>query len=238
MKESNEKFAELADVDAHTFNRFVEYCYTKNYHATRTNAEDISDFEVEVDDSSIWCCCRKGHEPERSKGVWYCSRCHKRWSTVRNPGTIVAVGANLWNQFESEKFGSLDITHDDLRKQIGNMRPKDSVTAKVAEHARLFVFSDKYLVRSLKDLCIHKLHRDLVEYDVKTSGVAEIVDLLRYVYENTFDGGDGSGLRTLVITFAVCKAEELVDDDGFAGLMEGGGDVAVAFARTLVKRLV
>jgi len=120
------------------------------------------------------------------------------------------------------------------------MRPKDEITSKVTEHAKLLVFADKFLLQPLKDLCTHKLHRDLIEYDVKVSGVAEIADLFRYVYDNTYNEleiTDGSELRKLVMVFAVCKAKMLVEDCDFADLIQSGGEVARDFTRTLVKRL-
>jgi hypothetical protein len=149
--------------------------------------------------------------------------------------------SKLWNEFKDKKFGSIDLSHDDLRKHLDNMRPRDEIAADIIQHAKLFVFADQYLVQPLKDLCIHKLHRDLLEYDIEVNGVAEIADLLAYTYNNTppeLDGkGSGFELRDLVMTFAACKAEVLVDDAAFITMMEDGTEVSSAFARYLVKRL-
>jgi hypothetical protein len=81
----------------------------------------------------------------------------------------------------------------------------------------------------------------LLEYDIENSGVAEITDLLAYVYNNgppELDGrGSGFDLRDLVMTFAACKAEKLVDGATFIAMMEDGTEVSSAFARYVVKRL-
>ena len=96
-------------------------------------------------------------------------------------------------------------------------------------------------MQPLKDLCLHKLHQDLLHYDIKEHGVEEIRDLLVYVYDNTSSANLGAGagwdLRDLVMIFAACKAEMLVEDVAFRLVLENGTEVASAFATYMVKRL-
>jgi hypothetical protein len=248
MKESNEKVAMLQYVSVETFSYFAEYCYTKNYRASPQNSaegdvldEDDINFVKAMRKKNFvksYCRCHnRGYYTGSyiSGGQLYCESCDLQKKS--KDGTT----SKLWNEFKDKKFGSIDLSHDDLRKHLDNMRPRDEIAADIIQHAKLFVFADQYLVQPLKDLCIHKLHRDLLEYDIEVNGVAEIADLLAYTYNNTppeLDGkGSGFELRDLVMTFAACKAEVLVDDAAFITMMEDGTEVSSAFARYLVKRL-
>jgi hypothetical protein len=119
--------------------------------------------------------------------------------------------------------------------------PKDEATAQLREHAKVYVMADRYLVPSLKALAIHKLHRDLVEYEVDIYGAGEVAELLQYTYANTtkVDNSEGTDneLRELVGSYAACKAKELLKDKVFRAMVKEGGEAALGFASFLAQRL-
>ena len=97
-----------------------------------------------------------------------------------------------------------------------------------------------YLVESLKELCLHKLHRDLLAFDLKKDNVKEVIDLLEYTYENTADvdngsGGVGTDLRNLVMAYAASKADELIRFEKFRELLTKGKDLAADFTVQALK---
>ena len=251
-KEANEDAPQLKYVDVETFIQFAEYCYTKNYRAI---VEVVSEGErsIKGDDDNSDDDNDEDENPSE-EGIKACfahCRCYRQnrieTDTYWTLGKHICYSCDLpkpelWREFMNRKFGSFYLTHDDLRTHLDNMRPQDKVAIKVIQHAKLCVFADQYLLQPLIDLCLHKLHRDLLEYDIEENGVQEIVDLLNYVYENTSSSEVAAGarwdLRDLVMTFAVCKAEMLVEDPAFGVLMESGTEVASDFARYIVKRLV
>jgi hypothetical protein len=73
------------------------------------------------------------------------------------------------------------------------------------------------------------------------------LELVEYIYENSFTpepkettegktAGKGCKLRELVIAYAACQAEILVETQAFCIMLQSGGDLASDFAKALVKR--
>ena len=54
----------------------------------------------------------------------------------------------LWDGFIAWKFEALNMTHDQLRDHLENQIPPDETSAKVSQHAKLYVMADRYLVHS------------------------------------------------------------------------------------------
>ncbi|KAJ5711779.1 hypothetical protein N7488_005935 [Penicillium malachiteum] len=51
--------------------------------------------------------------------------------------------------------------------------------------ARLYVLADKYLIESLRLLVLFKMFESLRRFKLYPSGIETIVELVRYVYDNT-----------------------------------------------------
>jgi hypothetical protein len=177
--------------------------------------------------------------------LWYgggpfCLTCRKK-PEVRNLA-LLSKKAALWRHLQAKEYGAMGMNHVELRAHLKQMKPEDELSDKLVYHAKLYVFANMYMIESLKGLCLHKLLRDLAEFDVEGDSAGEVAELLRYVYANTSandDGTEGTGseLRDLVITYAACKAEFLVKDKAFLEMLEEGGEAASAFAQFMAKRL-
>jgi hypothetical protein len=233
MKESTEKEAVLDDIEVDTFAQFANYCYSGNYQTTPIVATDI-EFDGTLISGNQCHYCQGYYVTVSRKGTTYCSQCSPF-------GPAHVVSASLPATFADRKYGSTQYTHDEIRSFLDNQMPKDEPTARLREHAKVYVMADRYLVPSLKALAIHKLHRDLVKYDMRTHGAGEVVELLRYTYTNTLGVDDAEGtdneLRDLIATYAAWKAPELLKDKGFREMLEEGGEAAFGFACFLAKRL-
>jgi hypothetical protein len=225
MKESNERLAVLEDIDVNTFAQFASYCYSRNDRTTPTSPSPAAEIVF-----AGRCKHCRGSYTASSKKTAYCRNC-----------ILVGFADQTSDAFANKKFGSTEYTHDDIRIFLDSQMPQDEPTAQLREHAKVYVLADKYLVHSLKALAIHKLHRDLVMYDMKRYGVGELVELIRYTYTNTHgvDDADGTNneLRELVATYAASKAPEILKDKDFREMLEEGGDAAFGFACFLAKRI-
>ncbi|ETN44601.1 uncharacterized protein HMPREF1541_10271 [Cyphellophora europaea CBS 101466] len=119
---------------------------------------------------------------------------------------------------------------------------------KVACHAHLYVFADRFIIKPLKDLCLHKLHRDLNCLKLNKETVSEVVVMLVYAYMNTSgnaatevcESGTGVGkeLRELVLAYAVEKVDDLVRYAAFKDMMIDGGELAADITCATAERWI
>ncbi|PLB34048.1 uncharacterized protein BDW47DRAFT_84008 [Aspergillus candidus] len=147
------------------------------------------------------------------------------------------TGISLWDEFAT-------IDYVDPRKFStrppssfsGHLQPSGSDLPYLLFHAKLYVFATRYLIPALAQLCLRKLHRDLVylgfpesatdrsdpEQMILTNTKARMVlDLLHYAYTKTTRLEPISPtsatqlrdneLRRLVIHYAACKVRDLAE---------------------------
>jgi hypothetical protein len=187
--------------------------------------------------------CGVGHHVSRSwreRHEPVCPTCSEKAEVQR---------INLWKDntailqhLKAKEYGAMGMSHDELRAHIKSLKPEDELSKKLVCHAKLYVFATIYMIQSLKDLCLHKLSRDLEAFDFRDDFAGEFAELFRYVYMNTSGNDDeaigtGSELRDLVVTYAACKAGFLVENKAFLEALEEGGEGASAFAVFITKRM-
>ena len=245
MRESNEKVAVLEDIDVETFSLFAEYCYTGNYRAEprlKVTSEALQQGQPTsvaqpgttvaaaycIHQGCTYCSSLCQHCAYVSGHKVICLDCGKE--KPRPTGGQMPTNAALpilWDSFIAWKFDALNVTHERLRDHLENQIPPDEISAKVSQHAKLYVMADRYLVLPLKKLTLHKLHRDLLEYTVWSgSDVYEIAELLRVTYDNT---SQGSELRKLVITYAAARSQTLIKAEAFRSFLGEGGEAVTDF---------
>lgn len=131
----------------------------------------------------------------------------------------------LWNSFKSKKYTTskpFPLTCGNT-VEISENRAKDYFR----DHARLYLFADKYDIGPLRNLSLQKLHQALVRYNLRDELVERVVDLIEYSYSNTMDlSGSVDELRLLVISYVACVAKNLAHNDRFQSLLEQPGPVA------------
>lgn len=109
-------------------------------------------------------------------------------------------------------------------------------------HARVFVLADKWLISALKELALHKLHRDICEYHITEDEGAEVAKLLKFCFDTTVSGSTVDGeneseckndafgeLKELVCAYAACKSEELLQCTHIRRLLQQSGEMALQF---------
>ncbi|RAQ57849.1 hypothetical protein COH20_004128 [Aspergillus flavus] len=146
-------------------------------------------------------------------------------------------GSNLWDEFAA-------MDYHDPRQTHGN-RPPSSLSYSASTkgdlpylvfHAKLYVFATRFLIPALAQLCLRKLHTDLLNlgfpehpmdsqdeetFALTTTKARMILDLLDYTYNKTTRLEPISAisatqlrdneLRRLVVHYAACKIRDLAE---------------------------
>ncbi|CAK32636.1 uncharacterized protein An16g08360, partial [Aspergillus niger] len=142
-------------------------------------------------------------------------------------------GTSLWDEFSA-------IDYVDPRS-CSVTRPPSVMSARspfelpyLVFHAKLYVFATRYLIPALAQLCLRKLHRDLLylgfaessienedeeQHSLNTTKARKVLDLLHYTYTKTTRLEPitptsatqlrDNELRKLVVHFAACKVRDL-----------------------------
>ncbi|GKZ22504.1 hypothetical protein AbraIFM66951_005661 [Aspergillus brasiliensis] len=174
------------------------------------------------------------------------SRDHQEATTRRPTGPMIDTsfarqqysrmnekGTSLWDEFAA-------IDYVDPRS-CSVTRPPSVMSARsplelpyLVFHAKLYVFATRYLIPALAQLCLRKLHRDLLylgfaessiegedeeQHGLNTTKARKILDLLHYTYTKTTRLEPitptsatqlrDNELRKLVVHFAACKVRDL-----------------------------
>ncbi|KAL4798218.1 hypothetical protein BDV19DRAFT_29090 [Aspergillus venezuelensis] len=140
-------------------------------------------------------------------------------------------GTSLWDEFTG-------IEDTDFCSSTCNANPPNPLPGVVLPyltfHAKLYVFATRYLIPNLAQLCLQKLHRDLLylafpdpdpqnqyaeQLVLTTTKARMIVDLLNYTYTKTTRLEPitpssatqlrDNELRRLVVHYAACKVRDL-----------------------------
>lgn len=145
--------------------------------------------------------------------------------------------------FLSRQYGCGKLSHEDLSclldlhnavEKSASLDHDKNHNVPLLDHAKLYVFADQYMVEDLRDISIHKLHRNLTEIDIAKKTIQELINLVAFSYEGTSSNGDiqkGSAdrLRSLVMAFVVDRKEELMAHADFREMIGSGGPQTADF---------
>lgn len=140
-----------------------------------------------------------------------------------------AKGMSVWDE-----FAGLEYVHEPPTMYDPSMRlpSSNAQVPYLVFHAKVYVFATRYLIPGLAQLCLKKLHRDLLDFSLNPDSgddekeannfearVKMILDLLQYTYSKTARFEPvcqtsatllrESELRRLVTQYAACKMREL-----------------------------
>lgn len=120
-----------------------------------------------------------------------------------------------------------------------NQGPLENYSEVFLSHARVYVFADKYDIKPLRNLALHKLHQMLAIYHLYPERCRDIVALIRYSYTETADRGEQvEDLRSLLTDYMGMEMAILVRDEEFKTLLlEDGGALLGDFLKMVGKRL-
>lgn len=122
----------------------------------------------------------------------------------------------------------------DMCKIRPNESSAEDYTPIFVGHARLYVFAEKWDIRPLKALVLHKLHATLREYKPYEAHYRDVVELIKYTYERTPCRKCIDGLRELVTRYVAQEQMQIARSEPCLGLFEDGGP----FARDLLSMMM
>ena len=212
MKEAQEQCALLEATDEQTFIRFSQYVYTGDYYGAEHQQSEPTLSEPRRS------LCRPSEHQDHHANIW---------------GKQQPQQPSLWDEFKGlypnpapHPASTVDNSGDGSYAEV------------FFSHARLYVFADYYAIDTLRSLCLCKIHRILVAFPFKEEKIGDIVQLVRYCYENTADQGDEVvSLRTLVNMYTACKVEHLWRSDDFQSLLETTGEYSRGLVGEIIRRL-
>lgn len=213
MRESQERFASIPDVDEATFARFAEYMYTGDYNTPQpvrsqealetaqgfeTNngkdnmhAPDVQEApaEPEPEPEPAYDVPQPLEEPIETdpwEGYHPLSTKDKKRRKQRESAMAVRDSP------PSSKLPGLNLDvavvsplpSSSLMKRHDNTDRND-YTAVFFCHAKLYVLAEKYGVEHLKKLSSDGLNKSFIHYEQSPKSSADIPGLLRYVFEHT-----------------------------------------------------
>jgi hypothetical protein len=139
--------------------------------------------------------------------------------------------------YNAEIIRTLSAARCEVRQ---NSDPTEDYTTVFLGHAQLYVFAEKWDIKSLKTLALFKLHKTLTSFTLYAARRPDIVELLRYTFstDHTPDLVDGvDDLRSLVMLYTACEVENLIHCPEFLSLLGEGGQLAQNLVQMLMKRI-
>ncbi|EEP76672.1 conserved hypothetical protein [Uncinocarpus reesii 1704] len=139
----------------------------------------------------------------------------------------------LWDEFTALQYAqqqhksAMGLPSPILRSVSSYASDSSSQDPYVLFHAKLYRFASRYLIPTLAQLCLIKLHHDLVNYpltapldNTRPTNIPMILELLHFAYTNTkrddpvfalttASAARENQLRKLVTHFAACKVRDL-----------------------------
>lgn len=221
MRESQSGFAILEDVDVETFAAFSEFAYTKDYKTPARKYDAEKPPRSIVPKPNRISKRSRTVSPRLEKLRQYCNKFLYTSGTTQKDFDAFHF-ESIGDSFQSRKFG---------RKAV-----KSNPNLNLLLHAKLYIFSTRYLIEPLRQKCLATLHEDLLHLECATASHL-VLDLLEYVYSNTgrSEPTGESLLRDLVIHFVAYKLPELSEHEGFSIIMESNAEIGLDLAMEMLK---
>jgi len=238
FKEAAEFHAALDSTSEETFILFAQYAYTGSYSVLKIDSNPVAKTNKVLRNSPelVWPESElimedPAPEPEAEReDMWgFSSRTKKEKKRKKS----IELGASdpcrydkaaLWGDFTK----ACSIAVDPASPRPGAVSYDGNV---LLSHARLYVFADCYGIPRLADMSMHHLSQELLKLNVTPEVATNIIELLRYAYEEP----SPESLRNHLALYAACKASELWMNPRFRELVATHGDLGLAMLEVMIK---
>jgi hypothetical protein len=229
--EREKAIAELDDVDEDTFILLCQFAYMGDYIVPEPSIDTPG-----KSDGSSSSSKRKASAlndiREESTATSYASRSKKRAKKPVARRAKKPTGTTQ-NDFRVSKY--CDTLPSASLIAACEVQPNSSAIQNYTQvfltHAKLYVLADKYLVENLRALCLHKLHKTLVEFTLYQKRVNDVLALVEYVFSDKTQATSEEPLRALVLEYIVLQIHNIGGLDQFASLLGQNGAFAREFWR-------
>ncbi|KAM0460812.1 hypothetical protein ACHAO4_001604 [Trichoderma viride] len=153
------------------------------------------------------------------------------------PSGELTIREAQWNAFKrqgtSASSGTSSVTSPLKGAPGRSNQAHEDYTSTFLSHARLYVFAECYGITGLMELSLSELHGALVTFRLYEERVNDVVELVRYCYDNLVP----EALREMITLYAVCKIEKLWVSEEFQVLVEVHGELSRSLIGHMVKAL-
>ncbi|KAK7744797.1 hypothetical protein SLS62_010030 [Diatrype stigma] len=217
MTEARDGVAVWDDMDSDTFVRFCEFAYSGDYTTPKLEAsierhEYIADQQNPIESAFLF-------EPTRLTTLTDDEYLEDTCMSTRL--FVEASYPTPGPRYTLEDYEDVDAYSQNYEKLF-------------LCHIRLYVTGDKYLVRDLQALAIHKLHRTFLDAPLIYKNIENIVDAIRITYLNTIKG---DRLRILLSHVVSWRYRLVKNHPAIAELMHEFGDFAFDVAEHLNENI-
>ena len=252
MSEARKGVAVLDDVDEDTFVRFSQFVYTGDYiPSSPVKPADVSEEGKISSKIPRWrfgtppkyTLIRDTDDPNSTpQAVYFPNKYEKKRGQgfTFSPPKEIARRNELWETFGTLPCSRPIATTSSLTQTPARTKQQwsDNDAEPLLCHARLYVFGQKYGIKPLETLAIHKLWHLLVSFTLGPSKTGAIVELLQYTYSNTPDlNQDVDDLRHLVSHYVACECKTMAESEDFSQLIEQGGPFVRDYMKMIVKQV-
>ena len=236
MSEAKDRCLLLDDVEEDTVALVLDFMYRGDYKVPEPEIlpkqsdvpDDISsDADRDGDVNDDWNLPdKRSKKKPKSTNLWVGETLNEDFE-----GDNVRKKDQVWNAFIKQAC----VHHVKPWEPRSTNKSREDYTKVFLCHAKLYVFSDRYGIHSLRDLTLQKLRLTLSRFTLHTDRVPDVVELIKYTYSNTVDHEEGMDvLRSLVLEYAICNLEHILKDETFRTMLVQEG----VFAREVVERLL
>lgn len=247
MKEAFARKAVFEDIEEDTFIRFCQFAYTGDYttpdfiHIPAVELPDIAppailddtDHDEPVGDVPV--VEEPVVEVQDDFGLGTAAQRPKK---LKKPSKSSRLRQSLHDRlYDTETTRTLSAARCGVRQ---NSDPSEDYTTVFLGHAQLYVFAEKWGIKSLKTLTLFKLHRTLTTFTLYEARRPDIVELLRHAFSNAHTPDlvdDVDDLRSLVMLYTACEVESLMRCPEFLLLIGEGGQLAQDLVQVLMQRI-
>lgn len=229
MKEAQTGTVNWEDLDEETFARWAQFVYTGDYPPVPCNI--VAEPTTSAEETSSSPEPQPDALPDVSLGDQWGFQSFSKTRNAANKGGLIS---------KRSQFHDLTYPVPSLSKfsDMCKIRPNESSSEDYSPvflgHARLYVFAEKWGIESLQTLALHKLHATLCGYKPYKGRYGDVVELIKYTYQNTPTQKRKDRLRALVTKYVVQEQIQIAKSEPCLSLVEDEG----SFARDLLSTVL
>jgi hypothetical protein len=226
MREAEEKIAELPDLKPEDFERVCEFAYTGTFTEPKARLLDEQRF-----DTGVRLVRMHGMETQKKNLLL---------SFLRDPSYTNPSDAELRELLESKRAKLIGQVEVDPSKEDHG---REDVFNVLMDYARLYMFTEKYMIYALQERVLESLRKYLVELDIFDFTLNAIIKLVPYIYDNNdiadaTDEEEIDPLRETIVRFVVLHLDLLIGFAEHRQLLREGGDYPVDLQDTISEWLL
>ena len=138
----------------------------------------------------------------------------------------------LWNAFCNLTYEYLPPPSDEMQEDLN--RVTEVEFKPLLFHCKLNVFAQMYLVVSLEQLTLRKLHAALEGFHLDLVSSNEVLEVIEFAFTNTERGDDHDDeLRKLLVAYAASQTKILKQNASFRTLLDAHGELGSDIVQAL-----